>query len=422
MIYISIPVHEKPEVVVNQMQNFARYLPEAKVVLHVSKGAKFSVNELENVLKNENVSHVLVNPTQVETKWGSIIQAHLANIRYIIQQGDAEKVIFHSSNDMLIMDGLSEYLQDKKNIFHLRKCTSDSLWWVARRALKDNEISTFFNNEIYASQIEGSMYDISLLKSLVHNIDNRDLILDSEFFYPREEVIFSSFACKEDIKPDGLPYVYSEIHNFDRCFFKYIEVFMGSEDYKQLFNYLPGIGIDYLKMYVSKVIDFFKSYKIELAGLTTVYNFDRRYNQYIKPIDAIKYLSKLRNEDFELFYDGFSSYLAKKYEIDNITQKELVYILRYYFKKYGIKDHGISTLDPTTNVHDKLHIYSVLKRTDDLRRLIKKEVLIYANSLRLHHYAMSETFDRIRPKVKDKYTDNFNITDHVYVSQYDSDR
>lgn len=225
MIYISIPVHEKPEVVVNQMQNFARYLPEAKVVLHVSKGAKFSVNELENVLKNENVSHVLVNPTQVETKWGSIIQAHLANIRYIIQQGDAEKVIFHSSNDMLIMDGLSEYLQDKKNIFHLRKCTSDSLWWVARRALKDNEISTFFNNEIYASQIEGSMYDISLLKSLVHNIDKRDLILDSEFFYPREEVIFSSFACKEDIKPDGLPYVFSEIHNFDRCFFKYIEVF-----------------------------------------------------------------------------------------------------------------------------------------------------------------------------------------------------
>ena len=43
---------------------------------------------------------------------------------------------------------------------------------------------------------------------------------------------------------------------------KYIEVFMGSEDYKQLFNYLPGIGIDYLKMYVSKVIDFFKSIRL----------------------------------------------------------------------------------------------------------------------------------------------------------------
>ena len=207
MLYISIPVHEKPEVIVNQMQNFARYLPEAKVVLHVSKDAKFSVNELEDILKKANISHALVNPTQVETKWGSIIQAHLANIRYIIQQGDAEKVIFHSSNDMLIMDGLSEYLQDKKNIFHLRKCTSDSLWWVSRKAVKDFSVSGFFKDKLYASQIEGSMYDISLLKSLVHNIDNRDLILDSEFFYPREEVIFSSFACKEDIKPDGLPYI-----------------------------------------------------------------------------------------------------------------------------------------------------------------------------------------------------------------------
>ena len=219
MIYISIPVHEKPEVVVNQMQNFARFLPEAKIVLHVSKGAKFSVNELEDVLKKANISNALVNPKQVETKWGSIIQAHIANIRYIIQRGDAEKVIFHSSNDMLIMDGLSEYLQDKKNIFHLRKCTSDSLWWVSRKAVKDSALSTFFNGKLYASQIEGSMYDISLLKSLVHSINNKDLVLNSELFYPLEEVIFSSFACKENIKPEGLPYVYSEVHKFDRFFF-----------------------------------------------------------------------------------------------------------------------------------------------------------------------------------------------------------
>lgn len=225
MLYISIPVHEKPEVIVNQMQNFARFLPEAKIILHVSKGADFSVNELEDILKKEQVSNTLVNPIQVETKWGSIIQAHLSNIRYIIQQGDAEKVIFHSSNDMLIMDGLSEYLKDKKNIFHLRQCTIDSLWWVSRRAVNDSEISIFFKNKLYASQIEGSMYDINLLKKLVHNIDSQDLNLDSELFYPREEIIFSSFACKEDIEPDGLPYIYSEIHNFDRRFFKYIEEF-----------------------------------------------------------------------------------------------------------------------------------------------------------------------------------------------------
>ena len=123
------------------------------------------------------------------------------------------------------MDGLSEYLKDKKNIFHLRKCTSDSLWWVSKRAVKDFPVLTFFNHKLYASQIEGSMYDIVLLKKLVSDLDKLDLILDSELFYPREEIIFSSFAYKEDIKPDGLPYVFSEVHIFDRVFFKYMSLF-----------------------------------------------------------------------------------------------------------------------------------------------------------------------------------------------------
>ena len=69
------------------------------------------------------------------------------------------------------------------------------------------------------------MYDISLLKKLVNDLDKQDLILDSEFFYPQEEIFFSSFAYKEDIKPDGLPYVFSEVHMFDRVFFKFMSLF-----------------------------------------------------------------------------------------------------------------------------------------------------------------------------------------------------
>ena len=262
MIYISIPVHEKPEVVVNQMQNFARYLPEAKVVLHVSKDAKFSVNELEDVLKKANVSHALVNPTQVETKWGSIIQAHLANIHYIIQQGDAEKIIFHSSNDMLIMDGLSEYLKDKKNIFHLRKCRSDSLWWVSRKAVKDSALSTFFNGKLYASQIEGSMYDISLLKSLVHSINNKDLVLNSELFYPL---------------------VYSEVHKFDRFFFHYIKKYY----------FFPKVNL-FLDKTLKKILEgflkIFLSYKININTINLILTRDNELSEQAY-LDDGKYLS-----------------------------------------------------------------------------------------------------------------------------------
>lgn len=241
MLYVSLPVHEKPEVIVNQMQNFARYLPEAKVILHVSKGATFSINDLEALFKKENVQNGLVNPVQIETHWGSIVQAHLENVRYILKQGNAEKVAFHSSNDMLIMDGLSEYLKDKRNIFQLRKCTADSLWWVSRRAVSDKGLSDFFDNNIYASQIEGSMYEIGVLERLLNDIKFNKLNLDSSIFYPREEIIFSSFAYKNNIVADGLPYIYSEIHQFDRALFKCFSFFKlysrNNHLFKRFFRY-----------------------------------------------------------------------------------------------------------------------------------------------------------------------------------------
>jgi len=201
---------------------------------------------------------------------------------------------------------------------------------------------------------------------------------------------------------------------------KYIEIFMGSEDWKSLFNYMPGIGIDYLKMYVSKVIDFFKSYKIEIAGLTTVYNFSNRYRQYIKPIDQILMEAKLNVEDFELLYDGFTKYMTKKYEYDKITQDELLYILRYYFEKRGYKDHGISTLDPSTDIHDKIHIDTVYTHHDDLRKLITKELLHYLTHLKLYDYTLYSQIDAIKPVAKARKYDRYAMFDHIYVSRYDT--
>lgn len=219
MIYISIPVHEKQDVIVNQMQNFAKYFPEAMVILHLSKGANFSLDELRDALYLNKLNNVILNPTQVETQWGAIIQAHLENIRYAITLGNAEKIIFHSSNDMLVKSGVYNYVKDKFNIFHQRKCTLDSLWWVSKRALKDSNITRYFDDCIIASQIEGSMYEIALLQELIAEIDSENLQLESSIFYPREEIIFSSFAKQKNILPDGLPYLFSEIHQFDRKFF-----------------------------------------------------------------------------------------------------------------------------------------------------------------------------------------------------------
>ena len=273
MIYISIPVHEKMDVIVDQMKNFEKYFPEAMVILHLSQSATFSIEELEEIFLDNEVTNTIINPIQVKTSWGAIIQAHLENIRYIVQLDNAEKVIFHSSNDMLIRQGVYPYVRDKKNIFHQRKCFADSLWWVSRRALKDKILTDYFDNNLQASQIEGSMYEIKLLTDLINEIDNNNLEITSQPFYPREEIIFSSFANKTGIVPDGLPYVFSEIHQFDRVFFTILE------RYSCLFRlpfYLGKIAVQILEKWLLKK----HNYRINKQTIRSICQQDKNYLQH----------------------------------------------------------------------------------------------------------------------------------------------
>lgn len=273
MIYISIPVHENPDVIVDQMQNFAHFFPQAMVVLHLSKNAVFSIDVLQKKLDESHISNVLINPIQVETKWGSIIQAHLENIRYIISQGNAEKVIFHSSNDMLVQEGVFEYVKNKKNIFHQRYIKPHTLWWVGRRGLKDNFVSNYFNHNLMASQVEGSMYEIQFLKKCLEKLDTNPEFFNSKQCYPREEIFFSSFALKFGVLPDGLPYVFSEVHRFDREFFRYLT------KYPSLFNQHSFLGKVFKKI-LEKFLLWTLDYKLSTNDINHIRNSNFEIEKY----------------------------------------------------------------------------------------------------------------------------------------------
>lgn len=73
MYIISLLVHEKDEVVLEQLLNIQKFFPSAKVVIHVSKSATFSFSELDNYLKNK-VDNYYINPEQAQTTWGGLFQ------------------------------------------------------------------------------------------------------------------------------------------------------------------------------------------------------------------------------------------------------------------------------------------------------------------------------------------------------------
>ena len=96
MIYASIPIHEQLPVVVNQIRNIIKFLP-CKIILHRSKTATFTQEEATQLLSNAEFEDIVfVNNKSVDTAWGSIIAAHLENIRYIKDLGAKpdDKVIF----------------------------------------------------------------------------------------------------------------------------------------------------------------------------------------------------------------------------------------------------------------------------------------------------------------------------------------
>lgn len=66
-----------------------------------------------------------------------------------------------------------------------------------------------------------------------------------------------------------------------------IEEYIDSDKYKYLFSNLPTVSADYIKKYVVKIIEVFKSYKIQLYDISSSYEFDDRYENLIRPRDYI---------------------------------------------------------------------------------------------------------------------------------------
>lgn len=227
MIYVSLPVHEHPEVVIDQCLNFQKYL-ECLIVLHVPKAKddlKSNVKEL--LAKNSLTQRVFINPVSVDTGWGKIIGAHLSNIDFIIRNLKArqkDKVVFHSSNDMLVKKGLTLYLSGKQFIFQEREFVNPGYWLPGKYALEDDELRGFIVNTfskfkgLCGSQLEGSMYSVELLDMLRRSIIKENLNLSIK--YPVEEIIFSTFAKYSGIRSEASNYIFSEVYRVDRDIFR----------------------------------------------------------------------------------------------------------------------------------------------------------------------------------------------------------
>lgn len=226
MIYVSLPVHTQPLVVAGQVRNFTRFLPQATVLLHVSRNARFEMGQLTRALLDRGCGNVLINPTRIATDWGNILDAHLTNVAYLRSRGDADRICLHASNDMLVRPGLAAHLRGGHNFCHRRLVRPGTRWRFGAAALADPCLTRlrrrFGHLEVIASQIEGSCYEAEVLYAIADLIRTQPL-LPAPLAYPREEVWFSTLAHALQARIDGTPYIFSELHRFDRVYWQLMQ-------------------------------------------------------------------------------------------------------------------------------------------------------------------------------------------------------
>lgn len=220
---ISIPVHEQPKVILDQIDNIRRFFPEADVVLHVS-ASYLEKNELDPLM---GLPGVFINPTHLQTGWGNIFLTHVSNFEYIETLDQRyDYFVFHSSNDLYVRPGVAQYIQQYDAGFNLHYLMQkDTYWWPCERAWADPGLEAckerIGQTRIVATQVEGSFYKMEILRTVMRTIreclDSGKVEADNGAYGTREEMFFSTLAeCLVPHDRIGRPFVFSEVHRFDR--------------------------------------------------------------------------------------------------------------------------------------------------------------------------------------------------------------
>lgn len=222
-IVLSIPVHEKKEVIKDQISNILFYIEQPIIVLHVS--ADFYEKERGCFHEICGMENVYINPMHYPVKWGDIAHVHISNFNFIKAViGEFDYFIIHASNDMYIKKGIENYIKRydagiQRRILKYEK----SMWWPCERAWKDEKLKEIMERckarYPVGTQVEGCFFRKEIFERIVTFL--YDFESWEEADYTREEIYFSTvlyhIVSEEKI---GYPTTFSEVHRYDRGLWK----------------------------------------------------------------------------------------------------------------------------------------------------------------------------------------------------------
>lgn len=195
---ISILAHEKPEIVIDQIENIHRWVPDAWIILHLHR--KFAWGPPRKRWERDTAERVdfskydrvMVNPTSYPTEWGNLHHAHNANFHYAKTQMDFDYFLLHSSSDLFVKKGVEDYI--KKFDFGVSILPPQHDWGAPHMAEADPVFQNIMRDagakELWTSQIEGTFYKTEVFAQMLeiieryHRYDPSKPYIHEELYYP----------------------------------------------------------------------------------------------------------------------------------------------------------------------------------------------------------------------------------------------
>ena len=76
-----------------------------------------------------------------------------------------------------------------------------------------------------------------------------------------------------------------------------IYIYLDSDEFRYIFQGIPTVSLDYIKRYMFLMLNFFKSYKVDLLNTNNIYKFDDKFENKFFILDEIKMREKMYRKD-----------------------------------------------------------------------------------------------------------------------------
>jgi hypothetical protein len=207
-VIFSILVHEKLDVVLNQIANFVKFNPKCVIIIHLSHSFRADLGK--KIEKMSSLDHVIINNKSIRTGHcdNSQFYAHFSNLLFLKKNRIVfDYVCFHASNDMFVQYGLTDYLSNFEAGFGFFQARGT--WYQGRHALKDQILLKALKKldldveSLRGSQVEGSFICYDVYKKVIALISKNRLHRNSRF---RESIrTIRDFNKKKNLYFPGLP-------------------------------------------------------------------------------------------------------------------------------------------------------------------------------------------------------------------------